>query len=562
MTKQLTVIAGRDEGRVFVLPDEGTFEIGRGSTTPTRLNDLRVSRNHCELEITGDQVLITDKNSSVGTFVNDQRLTAPQPLFPGDVIKIGDTELRFQDDNVADLKTMAGFAIQDMLAASTASEPRPAVAVRNQLEDLTGTRLGPYEVGPILTQGNTSVLFRARDPAEDRTVALKVLRPEFTRGDGDMQRLARAVRPLLELRHPHLVALHGVGKTSGHCWIAQELVEGETLTQVIQRVGLAGMLDWQHALRVALHMAQALDYLHKNRVVHNNITPDNILINTADKRAQLGGLVRARTPEGDGGEVFAKPGEFLRDIVFMPPERARDNNQGDARSDIYSLGATLYALLAGRPPFQGRTPVETIVQIIQAEPTRPREFQLSLPEGFERAVLRMLAKDPKQRYQTGAELLADLERATRPASAPADRENGRVATPAGPSGEKGIAVMCACGQKLNARERFAGTRVRCPACGAFLLLPGQPPLAQPAPPPATAAAPPARPAAPGQPAESRFHPAVAGVVVLAVLALLAVVASLFWSKDTSPTTPHRPKKSPAGYRSTAPDAPTPPAGEP
>jgi serine/threonine-protein kinase len=257
------------------------------------------------------------------------------------------------------------------------------------------------------------VVFRARDTKDDREVACKVLWPEYAKNDAEMQRLIRAVKTVLPLRHPNLVTLYGAGKTGAYCWISMEYVDGESLTQVIQRIGAAGMLDWRHGLRVAVHVARALDFARQHAIIHRNITPTNIMVRSADKLTKLGDLLLAKATEGILAEPITSPGELLGEVAYMSPERTRSNSDVDSRSDIYSLGATIYALLTGRPPCEGGSLVETLTKIRQTEPVKPKKFQLSIPDLFEGTVMKMLAKRPEERFQTPAELLTDLERVAR-----------------------------------------------------------------------------------------------------------------------------------------------------
>ncbi|HXG11732.1 MAG TPA: serine/threonine-protein kinase [Gemmataceae bacterium] len=216
------------------------------------------------------------------------------------------------------------------------------------------------------------------------------------------------------MAHPNLVTVYGAGKSGPYCWVSMELVEGESLTEVIRRIGVAGMLDWRHAYRVAVHIARALDYAHGNNMIHRNITPANILIRAEDKVAKLGDLMLAKALEGTLAYQITRPGELVGDVNYMSPERTRSQSaEVDSRSDLFSLGATVYALLTGKPPFAGQTLVETVSKIRNAEPVRPTKVQLSIPGLFEGVVLRLLAKRPEERYQTAAELLDELERVGR-----------------------------------------------------------------------------------------------------------------------------------------------------
>ena len=216
---------------------------------------------------------------------------------------------------------------------------------------------------------------------------------------------------MLPLRHPNLVSLYAAGKTGPYCWVAMEYIAGENLQQVIDRIGVAGMLDWKHAFRVAVDVARALEYAHRQSIIHRNVTPTNILRDAASKTCKLGDLMLAKALEGVHSKMITKPGEVIGDVSYMSPERTRGTDASiDGRSDLFGLGATLYALLTGRAPFGGTTLVEKITRIRQTEPEKPTKFQLSIPGQFESVVLRLLAKKPEERYQTAAELLKELTR--------------------------------------------------------------------------------------------------------------------------------------------------------
>jgi serine/threonine-protein kinase len=213
---------------------------------------------------------------------------------------------------------------------------------------------------------------------------------------------------MMPLRHPNLVSLFGAGKKGPYCYVAMEYVEGESLHQVIHRIGSAGMLDWRHAFRVAVHLARGLDFAHSHKVIHRNITPRNVLIRSTDRMTLLGDLMLARALEGTLAEQITKPGELLGDVRFMSPERTEGNDNIDHRSDLYSLGALLYALLTGQPPFEGYTIVETVLAIRQKKPELPKKYQLSVPTRFQDTVLTLLAKRPESRFETARDLLKDL----------------------------------------------------------------------------------------------------------------------------------------------------------
>jgi serine/threonine protein kinase len=395
MSLQLVVIAGPDKGKSFLLQAGPDLMLGRSPHAYYQISDQLASRNHCQLLRDGDQVTVVCYAG--GTLVNGNPVKK-QSLKPGDVLQVGDTQLRFQ----------AGDRPPDAAPAHKPAAP-PA-----KLESLSGQTLSHYDLGPVIGKGSSSVVFQATDTKDNHPVALKVLRPELTHDEEDVQRFVRAMKTMLPLRHPNLVTLYGAGKTGPHCWMALEHIAGENMTEVIGRIRAGGMLDWHYAFKVAVHVARALDYAHGHHNIHRNVTPTNILLEATTNTVKLGDLMLAKALEGSLAQKITKPGEVVGDVAYMSPERTRGTDDADGRSDLYGLGATVYALLTGRPPFTGATLVEKITRIRQTEPEKPTRFQMSIPSRFEGVVLRMLAKKPEDRYQTAGDLLAELERVRKP----------------------------------------------------------------------------------------------------------------------------------------------------
>src|SRR5262245_17384925 len=210
-----------------------------------------------------------------------------------------------------------------------------------------------------------------------------------------------------------------------------EYIEGRSAARFIRHAGVAGRLGWRLGLRLAHHIATALKFAHGHSILHRNVTPHNILLRTKDHVAKLGDLMLAKALEGDHADAISAPGDILGEVPYLSPEQTRGTRDLDARSDLYSLGATVYALLAGRPPFIGSTMVELTDRIrrepvrglreAQADPVGGKDwssFQSQLtalqleeiPTPFEHIILRMLAKRPDDRYQNAAELVSDLDK--------------------------------------------------------------------------------------------------------------------------------------------------------
>jgi serine/threonine protein kinase len=394
MSPRFVVTAGPDKGRCFYLSAGETLQVGRSQSTATKLSDPSMSRVHCQVEWDGRRAILINSSTS-GTLVNGHAVSQYE-LKPGDVIRMGATEMTFQVGEGAESTTMV----------PAAQRPAPG----GELAALVGQTLANYAIEGLIAKGATGFVFRAKDTNDGQTVALKVLQPEIARNEEEMQRFIRGMKTALPLRHPNLVSLYKAGKTGVYCWMAMEYVEGESMTQVIQRVGVAGMLDWRYGYRVAVQIARALEYAHGQSIIHRNVTPTNILFRTADKTAKLGDLMLAKALEGNLAQQITRPGELIGDVAYMAPERTRGTGDIDGRSDLYGLGATVYALMAGRPPFAAGSLPELITRIRNAEPEKPKKYQMGVPDLFQGVVLKLLAKRQEERFQTATELLADLER--------------------------------------------------------------------------------------------------------------------------------------------------------
>jgi serine/threonine protein kinase len=402
MSLRLIVIDGPDRGLTFALAPDQTLLVGRGKAAPARLSDPRVSRKHCRVQAEGDRARVVDAGSVAGTLVNGRRVEESR-LRPGDVLQVGDTRLRleWQDEDDADTRLPA-------------AAPRAPALRAERLHELTGTRLSGYEVGPVLARGRSGLVFQARSSRDGRDVALKVLWPEFSQDETEVKRFVRAMRTMIPLRHPHLVGLYNAGKTGRYCWIAMERVEGESVAEVLRQAGGAPPSDWRFALRVATHVSRALAFAHYHHIIHRDITPQNILVRAADGAAKLGDLMLAKALEGGLAATITRPGELLGEVRYLSPERTAGGSTAvDGRADLYSLGATAYALVAGRPPLEAESPVRTILKIRQEKPASPKKAQPALPDRFEAAIMKLLAKRPEDRFPTAAALLAELEQIAR-----------------------------------------------------------------------------------------------------------------------------------------------------
>jgi serine/threonine protein kinase len=287
--------------------------------------------------------------------------------------------------------------------------PAPLLSPK-RLHELTGHCLGAYEIGPVVGQGHHGVVFRARDARTSQVVALKVLFPDFPDNDAETQQFTRAMSTALALSHPNLVALYAAGKTGPYCWMAQQYVEGKSLAQIIQELDHAPRISWQLGLRVTYHIARALEFTRPHKLIHGNITPKNILIRASDQAAFLNDLRLLKALKDSKLQESVLDQKLIAERTFLAPELADGGKSYvDFLCDLYSLGAIVYHVVTGQPIFESKTLEEALAAIRTRTPVRPRKHQKAIPRDFEVVIMRLLAKHQEDRYQSPAEVLADLD---------------------------------------------------------------------------------------------------------------------------------------------------------
>jgi len=404
MAKRLIIIDGPDKGRKFLLPESGSVLVGNSRKhCDICLHDFFVARVHFQIEMDEDEVLIQAHDSPGGTLINGAKVTE-HGMQLGEVLRAGNSYLRLE---MAD--GTEGDEPSDEVPAMP-EEPWKLVSLPlERLGELKGHPLGHFELTEVIGKGHFGVVFRARDTKTKEMVAFKVLAPTFPADDAEMHNFIRAAKPLLPLRHPNLVALHGAGKTGPYVWISQELIEGENLTSVLDYLKKSAKIKWRRAWRIAVGLAKVLEFTRKHHLVHGNITPQNILIRGSDGQPKLNDLILQRTMEGSKLQASVLEKKIMAELPYLSPEQLDPDATPDDLSDQYCLGVIVYALLTGHPPFQPKSVIEGMAQIRGTMPPNPQQFQRAIPDEFKAIVLKMLAKHPEERYSTPAELLTDLE---------------------------------------------------------------------------------------------------------------------------------------------------------
>lgn len=270
---------------------------------------------------------------------------------------------------------------------------------------LVGQRLEHFELKELVGGGGMGAVFRATDTRLNRTVAIKVLPRDHAADDEVVRRFRNEAQSAARLDHDNVARVYYVGEDKGLHFIAFEFIEGKNLRDVVVERGPLPVAD---ALSYTLQIADALAHAADRDVVHRDIKPSNVLI-ASDGRAKLVdmGLARLHQIEKSSEDLTAS-GVTLGTFDYISPEQARDPRSADARSDIYSLGCTLFFMLTGRPPFPEGTVLQKLLQHQADEAPDPREFNAAVPLELVRVLRRMMAKDPRQRQQSPEELVGEL----------------------------------------------------------------------------------------------------------------------------------------------------------
>ena len=277
-----------------------------------------------------------------------------------------------------------------------------------------GERLGPYQIESQIGAGGRGETYRARDTRLDRTVAVKVLPPHIAERTEARQRFEREARAVAALNHPHICTLHDIGKHDGVEFLVMEHLEGETLAARLEK----GPLTLEQALAWAIEMADALAAAHRKEVCHRDLKPGNVMVTKSGVKLLDFGLAKmgaggrpgagnlSQLPTEDAG--LTEKGSLLGTLQYMSPEQL-EGKDADARSDIFSFGATLYEMLTGRKAFAARSQASVIAAIMKTEPAPMAEAGAVAPPALERVVKTCLAKDSDERWQSARDLQRELE---------------------------------------------------------------------------------------------------------------------------------------------------------
>ncbi len=256
-----------------------------------------------------------------------------------------------------------------------------------------------YEVLEKIGTGGMSVVYKAKDHKLNRFVAVKILKQEFSDNANFVSKFRVEAQAAAGLMHPNIVNVYDVGDEHGMYYIVMELVDGITLKKYIEK---KSRLSTKEAVSIAIQVAMGLEAAHRNHIIHRDIKPQNIIISKDGKvKVTDFGIAKAATSNTITSNVMGS-------VHYTSPEQAR-GGYSDERSDIYSLGITIFEMLTGRVPFNGETTVAIAIKHIQEPMPSPRDFVPDIPVSVERIVLKCCEKSPDRRYQNITELIADLK---------------------------------------------------------------------------------------------------------------------------------------------------------
>ncbi len=340
----------------------------------------------------------------------------------GEPASIDDYRQRFPSLEIDDLPQKEGQA-QSMLpmfsecsvdaqSADTQDFHTPRMDAGGGAADLgiPPGQFGNYELLEEIGRGGMGIVYRARQLTADRIVALKVIRrdrleslPRDTQ-TATLDRFRHEAQAAARLEHEHIVTVYEVGDVNGQPFFSMRFVDGRTLAEMLKD----GPIENRRAAGYLEPVARAVHEAHSQGILHRDLKPQNIPVDAKSDRALVADFGLAKLAEG--GEELTREGEIMGTPSYMSPEQAKDSAGVTAHTDTYALGATLYHILTGRPPFQAANPLETLRQVIDEEPAPPRQVNPSIDLDLDTICLKCLQKEPARRYATAEALADDLRR--------------------------------------------------------------------------------------------------------------------------------------------------------
>ncbi len=370
---KLYVERGPLRGTELQLEEGKAYTVGRSSACALALPDNLVSREHLIISLKGGRFWVRDAGSSNGTFVNGEQIEKPRELKLGDQIEAGDTLISLLADE--ERKTTGG---------------------------LIGREIAGYKILERVGRGGMGTVYRAHQVSLDRDVAFKVLSPNLARDQEFIQRFTDEVRAAARLAHPNIVRALDVGHEAGIHYFAMEYMQGGSIDDAIER---DGRIAPDRALPMLLDVARGLAYAEEQGIVHRDIKPDNLML---DEHGTAKIVDLGIACEQKGGRGADQSEGVFGTAHYIAPEQA-SGERIDSRADIYALGATAYHMLTGHTLFTGDSEAEIRRKHIEEAPEPLEKAAPWVPKSLCAIVMKMLAKDPAERYGSARELIEALE---------------------------------------------------------------------------------------------------------------------------------------------------------
>lgn len=292
----------------------------------------------------------------------------------------------------------------ERLAPSAGEVPPEQVSSLVPISSVVPCEFGPYELLEEIGRGGMGVVYKARQKSLDRLVAVKMILASHLASAEHVRRFQAEARAAAQLSHPNIVHIHEVGQLQGQHYFVMEYVEGTSLAERITE----DPLDLDAAVRLMIAVGRAVDHLHQHQIVHRDLKPSNILLDSAGQ-PYVTDFGLAKVFSADSNRTAT--GVIAGTPSYMSPEQAAGHtDEVSTASDVYSLGAILYELLTGRPPFDEENPLDTVLQVLSHDPVLPRRLNRRIPRRLELICLKCLAKRPEERYPSAGALVQDLER--------------------------------------------------------------------------------------------------------------------------------------------------------
>ncbi|BBM81849.1 serine/threonine-protein kinase [Candidatus Uabimicrobium amorphum] len=273
-------------------------------------------------------------------------------------------------------------------------------------DNTLGKMFGHYRIEGELGRGGMGRVYKVYDTRLKRIVALKMLLSEASTNNREVKRLLIEARATAKLRHPNIVTLYEIGQNNNQPFFTMEFIPGACLKTIVRKKSLSA----RQTVQIMIRVGNAVAYAHKEGIIHRDLKPANIMMDNDEPKVMDFGLAKMVKTE----HSLSKTGMILGTLRYMPPEQASGKvKEIDERSDVYSLGATLYELLTGQPPFREGSSFDILYKILEEEPQAPRKIKRTLHKDLENICLKALAKKKQQRYQSANEFVADLQRFSR-----------------------------------------------------------------------------------------------------------------------------------------------------